>query len=536
MSGAMNFWLKVPVAKYLVRDALLMRTQTLLNEMFKNAREAQSAEDAYKVLLPLLTDLVLPFQKQVDLLHHQRGQGDDWHHLISKEKLVLKKSLKLETLLDHQFAVKIVNVNKYFTPPEGFAVQGGIAFKLDNRHDFLLTYRKADVFLKEVVDLIFGSLYNLALFLNYKDQNRSLSEQVALIKKQLVQANQQAQEAEKILKKRLHEIDQIFQVSNELFAISDRENLINTALLTLVGQLGCDSTFALLEDERSGDFSRFYSKGFGIEQHRFQLKGDSPIVRYFKNGGDILYYPKLDLHGTHSELMPFFSESHAKMVAPLVVDGKLIGIIGCGEKLFGGDYDSIDQRIFRVLMNTVSLAFKNQFIYEQAAGESFIDKNTGIPNKKFFERKIEEEKSRAKRQKSNLAMMIIQPVEAERWFTGLEQNLKSSLERKIVNRLLPVVRTEDFLAYLDEATYVLVMAGVTDETIGIVEERMRKALEPFEVEKNIHPDQKLEFELQTVIYPDQEEEFEAVLGRFYKRPEKEKSADEEFFSDLDFNL
>ena len=68
-------------------------------------------------------------------------------------------------------------------------------------------------------------------------------------------------DAEKNLKRRLHEIDQLFQVSNELFGMVDRENLINTALLIIVGQLGADSTFALLLNEEDETYSDFYSKG-----------------------------------------------------------------------------------------------------------------------------------------------------------------------------------------------------------------------------------------------------------------------------------
>ncbi len=536
MVGTSRIWRKLPLFKQFAINKIIAGTHSVLSEIYKIVQGDTPAKDVHKAILPLLIELTYPLKNEIDVLAHERGRVDEWEHLLDSMPYKLKNTNKLENALDRRFAFKIYTFSKYFSPPFPFEIQGGLAFKFNNRYDYLILYKEENNFIKTYFEILYTVFSAMALYWASKSENQSLKEQTEFIKKQLLESNEKLTEAEKTLKRRIHEIDQLFQVSNELFAIVDRDNLINTALLIMVGQLGCDSTFALLLNESKDAYSQFYSKGFGIEHTDIELAKDDPIINYFKNGGDILYFDEIKFKNDMTALMPFFQESKAYMVAPLVVDEHLIGIIACGEKLFGGDYDNVDKRIFRVLMNTITLSFKNLFVYEEATGDSFIDKNTGIANKKYFEKRIREEKSRTKRQKSTLGLLTIRPKDSDTLFQKLDHNTIQSLARKIAGKLEPVVRTEDFLAYIEQGTFVLVAPGVKEETIPTVVERILETLEPFKVAREIHPDQELHFEIDALIYPDKEEEFERAVDKLLKKEVEPKTSGEDIFSDLDFNL
>ena len=529
-------WRNFPVVKHKIIKKLLLKTHAVLSQIQKTCFEQQGSKELHKTLLPLLVELAFPIKDEILVLSHERGKGDMWSDLLNSTNIKMKNSNKLEIFLDHDPAIKITNLTKYFGSPLSVDAVGGIVFKLSHRYDYLFLYKRADEFIKSYFEILFNSFSALARLLTVGDENVALKEQIELLKKQIIEVNDRLSDAEKNLKRRLHEIEQLFQVSNELFGMVDRENLINTALLIIVGQLGADSTFALLLNKESDTYSEFYSKGFGIEQQNFLLDKNHPLIIYFREGGDILFHEDIQFKTGKDDILPFFAETKARMVAPLIINGQLIGILGCGEKLFGGAYDSIDKRIFRVLMNTITLAFKNQLLYQKVSEESFLDENTGLPNTKYFEKRMKEEKSRAKRQKNSLGLFIIRPLDADILLKELDKNGIQSIERKVSKKLQPIVRMQDFLALIEPATFALVAPGIKEEAMFSVLERIKKVLEPFAVDEKIHPDRELHFEVEKYIYPQKEIEFELVLNRYLKEEEEKKESGEDLLTDLDFNF
>ncbi len=531
-----SFWRNLPLFKQMAMNNLLLKTHAVLNEIYKTARNTKELKDLHKAILPLLMELGYPLKDEIYILSHERGKQDVWNDVLHSGSLKIKNTGKLEIFLDHERALKIKDAAKYFSNSLPIHVKGGIAVKLSHHYDYLFLYREENDFVKVFFDIVFNVFAAISHFLVSGEENARLKEQIELLKKQVVEVNDQLAETEKHLKRRLHEIDQLFQVSNELFGMVERENLINTALLIIVGQLGADSTFALLLNPETNTYSDFFSKGFGIEQQTFSLGKDHPLVKYFRDGGDILHFEEIQLENSKAEILPFFTETKAQMVAPLIVDGDLIGILGCGEKLFGGTYDVIDKRIFKVLMNTITIAFKNLFIYEKVSEESLIDKNTDLPNRKYFESRIEEEKSRAKRQKSPLGLFLILPENKEVLLGALEQNDLQSLERKMAQKLKGVVRKQDFLALVEPATFALISPGIQEENMFAVIERIKNALEPFPVEESVFQSKELKFEVERYLYPDKEVEFEDRLQMLIRSNENGMKDDENEFLDLDFNI
>ncbi len=535
MGNALKILWKLPVVKHAIKNKILLQDHHVFNKIVKSFLESDQSQLATDVISAQIKELVYPFRDDLNILYFMNEDADTWIDLIENLKYRMKNTAKLRMIIDKHLALKLKPLQKFLTPPEGVIVNEAFAFKLGRDQYFVFSHHSDDSFVKDMFNNFYYQFVVLAQSLNSKQEKFNLSAQIEHLQNELDKSNDKVLEMEKKLKKRIHEIDQIFEVSNELFTIHDRGGLINTALLTLVGQLGCDSAFLLLRNEKDGDFNEFHAKGFGVEQNSYQLEHSHPLIQYFENGGEILYYDETRFRGELAELLPFIKETKARMIAPVMANEKLIGIMVCGEKLFGGSYDPVDHRIFKVLSNTVNLAFTNLQVYEKAAGDSFVDKNTGIANRKYFEKRVQEEKSRVLRQNSSLGMLTIQ-LQNLQLLEKLDENQRNQFDRLMAQQLSSVVRTEDFLAYLEPGSMVLLMPGITDETIGIALTRFKNTLDKLELPDDL-PLEEVAFNFDFVIFPEQEEKFEKMLDQLVvKEVEEEPGKGEEFFSDLDFGL
>lgn len=534
MENALKTLWKLPVVKHAIKNKILMQSHHVFNKMVKNYLEAEETAQIFKEFKSQIKELIYPFRDDVNILYSSKEDNDTWNELIENLKYKIKNTVKLKMIIDRHLILKLKPLNKFLIPPEGLLVDEAFALKLAPEQYLIVAHHSKDAFVKQMFNDFYYQFVLLTHSVNASQEKKNLTAQIVKLKAELDRSNDKIIEIEKNLKKRLHEIDQIFQVSNELFTIHDRGGLINTALLTLVGQLGCDSAFLLLKDQKEGDFSEFYAKGFGVEQNVFKLEESHPLIEYFKNGGEIIYYDEMKFRGELADLLPFIKETKARMIAPVLANENLIGIMVCGEKLFGGDYDLVDQRIFKVLSNTINLAFTNLQVYEQAAGETFVDQNTGIANRKYFEKRVQEEKSRVLRQNSSMGLLSIQLSNPES-LQKLDENQVNRFDRLLVQQLASVVRTEDFLAYLDPGMVVLLMPGITDETINVAVDRFKNRLRELDLPDDF-PIKDVTFNFEFVIFPDQEKEFEKVVTKLLKKEEPEPEKGEEFFSDLDFGL
>lgn len=536
MGNSLKMLWKLPVIKHAIKNKILSQTQFVFNKIVKEHLLNQNKVFQVETFVSNLKELIFPFHGEIKVLYHQKGKPDIWYEIYENLKYKIKNTSKVEMLIDKQLALKLKPVNKFLTPPEGLNIKEAFAFKVGPNSYFIFVHDSDDAFVTQMFQNFFYQFLLLAQSFNVGAEKKYLQNQLQKLKDELLKSNDKIAEVEKNLKKRLHEIDQIFQVSNELFTIHDREGLINTSLLTMVGQLGCDRAFILLKDKKGNDFTEFYSKGFGVEQHNLELEDNHPIIEYFNNGGEILYYDELRFKNEATELMPFFKEASARMVAPIVVKEKILGIMVCGEKLFGGEYDLMDKRIFKVLSNTINLAFTNLQVYEKAVGEAFVDKNTGIPNKKYFAKRLQEEKSRVLRQNVTLGLLTI-TLQNPQILDQLNDNQINQLDRLIVQKLAPTVRTEDFLSYIEPATLALLMPDISEETIAIAIKRFQEALNqiPF---TDYFPEQEITFVFKFAIYPDQEEEFNKMEELLTEQLVDHEQDDEgeDFISDFDFGL
>jgi len=88
--------------------------------------------------------------------------------------------------------------------------------------------------------------------------------------------------ANKEKRRKVYELHNLVEASNDIYSILDFKQLINSSLLTIIGQVGFQKAFVLLYDNKTKVFSQIHHKGFvdaKFDNLHFNLT--SPIVPYF---------------------------------------------------------------------------------------------------------------------------------------------------------------------------------------------------------------------------------------------------------------
>ena len=104
---------------------------------------------------------------------------------------------------------------------------------------------------------------------------------------------------------------------------------------------------------------------------------------------------------------PFFDEITSAVQAPLMMDGKTIGVIGLATF---GEIVEIDDDQLSVLdqfARVASIALKNAYLYKETQSLAFHDTLTGLANRHSLTVHLEKEMNRAKRESSGGAVIFI---------------------------------------------------------------------------------------------------------------------------------
>ena len=123
--------------------------------------------------------------------------------------------------------------------------------------------------------------------LRLKELNELLIDQtkdLATANKEISGLNEELVNKNKELRKNIYGLHSLFEVSLDLSSILDIDGLINSILLTIIGQYSCKSTMFMKADVREELLLKVYdSKGFEKELDDLTMKQDDPLVAYFKS-------------------------------------------------------------------------------------------------------------------------------------------------------------------------------------------------------------------------------------------------------------
>lgn len=180
-------------------------------------------------------------------------------------------------------------------------------------------------------------------------------------------------ESNRQLKRKIFDLYTIFEISRNFNAVLDYEQLLDTFILTSLGQVGASKAALFLEEgENSNTYVLAQSKGavdLPISDLRF-TGGSNFINRITKLNSPELTSNLIDLvvDKEEKEILGYF---HPGLVVPLMYQTRLSGIFLISDKMSGRDFGLDDNEFLSILGSQISVAIENARLYksEQMASQ-----------------------------------------------------------------------------------------------------------------------------------------------------------------------
>jgi diguanylate cyclase (GGDEF)-like protein len=335
-------------------------------------------------------------------------------------------------------------------------------------------------------------------------EKEGLKEQIAVLNKSLLESDRSLQIAEKAVKRKVYDLHNLVEASNEIYSILNFKQLINSALLTIIGQLGIQNALALMYESGTHSYSHIFHKGFkerDVEILKFKI--ETPIAKYLLKRGTPLFVEDLQKEYVLNAYTRKLRRIGLSLLAPIINQGRLQGVIGIGEKLYGHSFSQTDYELFHVLINIISISIENALHYEEVKNLSLTDAMTNLHNYRYFSIRLKEELNRARRNKSKVSLLIIDIDHFKNYNDTLGHQAGDEALRSLGKVLKAAVRDEDIVSRYGGEEFCIILPGISKSSVEILGERLRQKVESHAFYKaRVQPEGKLTVSLGGATFPD----------------------------------
>jgi signal transduction histidine kinase len=176
---------------------------------------------------------------------------------------------------------------------------------------------------------------------------------------------------ERMFGKRYGYQDALSGLVRELTILPTIDQVLSTVATTLHSQMQISRALILLQDPLSGDYKLQAESGLGPgdDVDTFVLHEDAAVIKWLQEKRDELVRDEMERRVSQRERERLEAEMNLLQVAlcvPMVLDGRLVGVIGLGEKLSRDMFFVSDLRLLETLATEVALAVKYRRIEDEA--------------------------------------------------------------------------------------------------------------------------------------------------------------------------
>lgn len=204
------------------------------------------------------------------------------------------------------------------------------------------------------------------IFKGFED-SRNLSNVSVKFEREIKRGEQELEKVNNELKRLLYSKDTLIGLSQQLNSSLRLETLLDTFLLTVVGQLRVESAcFLLVNGWDSRTLIHSASKGVKHELvEDLQISFDSPLGSVLSSHDKSLGMEELESYpGLAQQLRPIAAAGFI-LCCPINVKSRFIGLLLLGERVHGNGFTQLDMEMLASLSSSAGIAIENARLYNE---------------------------------------------------------------------------------------------------------------------------------------------------------------------------
>lgn len=278
---------------------------------------------------------------------------------------------------------------------------------------------------------------------------------------------------ERRVDERTKEVEILFSFTSTISKEVSLKNLLSTAGDELSLMLDLDGyVFLYNNSDDIYQFSPVVFKG----THEKQLSNFIMLIQNHNYKNVISHHNIVvlnTLQATHSNLLDDISSVG---FFPVIFSGKLLGIFVFFSKRECAFTEEI-KSLIDTCMIQLGVNINNAILFEETKQLSLTDTLTGLPNRRYFETKIDYEFSRFKRYERPFSLLMID-IDHFKKVNDTYGHASGDIVLKTLGTIIAnFIRKSDFAARLGGEEFVILLPETTKESACIAAERLKKKVE-----------------------------------------------------------
>jgi diguanylate cyclase (GGDEF)-like protein len=213
-----------------------------------------------------------------------------------------------------------------------------------------------------------------------------------------------------------------------------------------------------------------------VVEHLRIRPGDGLIGGAYRSGKPLIS----DSSRAGSARLRYRTDSY--MVLPIIAGAERLGVIALTDRSDGRRFDARDFASARLMVSSAASAFSRQRLHERLAQlteVATIDPVTGLFNRRYLETRLEAEVERARRQRQDLTLLLIDIDDFKRVNDTRGHLEGDRVLREVADLLRAGVRIFDVCARYGGEEFIIVMPAASTSVAQQVAERIRARIERY---------------------------------------------------------
>ncbi len=300
------------------------------------------------------------------------------------------------------------------------------------------------------------------------------------------------------------------ELTAELSLMEDKESFFNYLLKRLSDELSCLISFVRVYDEEKKAYIVKDCIGYEniVSKDFFQI--DRELTKRVLKSKTPLYVKNTIKDKDYSYLSPNLSTF---IIYPFMVNSDIEACFSFYNKkgsLGKRAFSTKDLKILQDIFSKSLLVFQDLSRKLATSFENYTDIITGLPNFRYFEKRVYEEIARAKRHNKRVVLLVIELQNYVRYLEAYGKKFTDEIIKKISLELREKIRSFEVVARLNDNKFGIILVDADEKALEVIF-RLKKVFDKmaFDPKNLLKDDVNIKFGYSR--YPDDGEEYDELI-------------------------